>query len=166
MLLIVLLRYMMREEISIVPWPWSMRLNPTAAWIFTEPHSFKRDPSTTQPYVYHSVHLLQFFQKKSPPTTSVFFFNFLSHVVFVPSATVLWGTWHRALHFQRGLIINMPIPAELSDIYSPRLWKSVHWVLRIQLCIWNSLCTACSKSATGKHTGSAAGVLFGLFASE
>lgn len=59
----------------------------------------------------------------------------------------------------------MPIPTELSDIHST-VSGDVYVVLRIQLCIWNSLCTACSKSATGKHTGAAAGVSFGPFAPE
>lgn len=91
-------------------------------------------------------------------------FDSLSHTVLIESATGYRepGTGHS---ISTDLIINMPIPTELSDIYSLGLWRSEYGVL-IQLCIWNSLCTACSKSATGKQTGAAAGVSIGLFAPE
>lgn len=53
---------------------------------------------------------------------------------------------------KRGLIINMTIPTELSDIY-----KRVSGDPQLQLRIWNSLSTAC-ESAAGDHRGQAGGL--------
>lgn len=118
--------------ISIVHWPWRVGLNPKAACLssilsmsvllpslLSERPSVGRkcDPSTTQPYVHMVLyHPAASGPPKSPPTTSGFQFP----VSYGPHAVSdrVWGTWHRAQHFQRGLIINMPIPTELSDIYS------------------------------------------------
>ena len=78
----------------------------------------KCDPSTTQPYVHTALyHPPTSVPPKSPRTTSGFQFP----ASYGPPAVSdrVWGTWHRAQHFQRALIINMPSPTELSDIYSP-----------------------------------------------
>lgn len=117
-------------------WPWRVGLNPKAAcllclytlcvWLpLPSPFSVWNTFSGEEMWsLHHSaicpysslVHLLRFLQK-SPPTTSGFQFP----VSYGPHAVSdrVWGAWHRAQHFQRGLIINMQIPTELSDIYSP-----------------------------------------------
>lgn len=74
----------------------------------------------------------------------------------------VWGAWHRAQHFPKRPNNKHTDPHRAEWHIFPSLWRSV--VLRIQLYIWSSLCTACSKSATGEHTGSTARHSYGLCA--
>lgn len=80
----------------------------------------KCDPTNTQRYVHTTLyHPATSMSPKSPPTTSGFQFP-VSHCPHaISDGFRVWETWHRPQHFQRFLIINMLIPTELSDIYSP-----------------------------------------------
>lgn len=93
-----------------------------------------RDPSATQPHGMHSVHFLH----KNPPTTSGFQFP----VSFGPPA------WHSAVHFWKRPNNKHADPCGAEWHIFHRLWRAA--VLRILLCIWNSLCTA-KTSNWGAH---------------
>lgn len=162
-------------------WPWRVGLNPKAVrlWILPYLHplcvcltlSFpplseillverKCDPATAKPYI-HTVlyHPPTSVPPESPPTTSGFQIP-ASHGPDAVSDRV-WGTCHRAQRFQRSLIINMRIPTELSDIYSP-----VSGDMSLDSLKFNSVSgTACALRVVNpqqkKHTGAAAGVSFG-----
>lgn len=151
----------------LVFWPWRVAQNPKTACLYLRPLLSillgekplvwrKCDPSTTQPYVHTPLHHPPTsVSPKSPPTTSGFQFP-VSCSPYTISDRV-WGTWHRPQYFPKRPNNKLPDPHRAEWHIFPSPQRSVYRVLRIQLCIWNSLCTVCSKSVTGKHTGAAAG---------
>lgn len=88
---------------------------------------------------------------KSPPTTTSSFQFPVPHCPLAASDR-LWGAWQRAQLLQRGLIINMAAPAELSDIYSPVSQQLNTDSLIFKRRSWNSLGAAWSQSEAHTHT--------------
>lgn len=152
--------------ISIVHWPWRVGLNPKAACLSSIlsmsvllPSPFWKTFSGEEMWSLHHSAICPYgtlssscFRSSKKPSNNKWL-----------SISCLTRSSCRQRQGMRNLAQGTAFPKRPNNKHADPhraewhifliLWRSVRGVVRIRLHIWNSLCTACSKSATGKHTG-------------